>query len=103
MSASVTYSRKEPGPFLHKMRLDRIALDLAGTYLLGKGIASDVPGGITAFLKSELAGKLPDIQLLFARHRCGPRPICNRSESRSSMLLRAGSSCCGRKAAARSS
>ena len=66
MSASVTYSRKEPGPFLHKMRLDRIALDLAGTYLLGKGITSDVPGGITAFLKSELAGKLPDIQLLFA-------------------------------------
>jgi 4-pyridoxate dehydrogenase len=66
LSASVTYSRKEPGPFLHKMRLDRIALDLAGTYLLGKGMTSDVPGGITAFLKSELAGKLPDIQLLFA-------------------------------------
>jgi 4-pyridoxate dehydrogenase len=66
MSAGVTYSRSEPGPFLRKMRLDRIALDLAGTYLFGKGMASDLPGGVTAFLKSKLAGTLPDIQLLFA-------------------------------------
>ncbi len=65
MSAAVTYSRKEPGPFLRKMRLDRIALDLAGTYLFGKGLTSDTPGGITAFLKSARAGALPDIQLLF--------------------------------------
>jgi choline dehydrogenase-like flavoprotein len=66
MSAGVTYGRSEPGPFLRKMRLDRIALDLVGTYLLGKGIASDIPGGVTAFLKSKFAGALPDIQLLFA-------------------------------------
>jgi choline dehydrogenase/4-pyridoxate dehydrogenase len=47
------------------MRLDRIALDLAGTYLFGKGMTSDMPGGVTAFLKSKHAGTLPDIQLLF--------------------------------------
>src|SRR5262245_38372278 len=48
MSAGVTYSRRAPGPFLRNMRLDRIALDLAGTYLFGKGMANDLPGGVTA-------------------------------------------------------
>src|SRR5262245_11470265 len=66
MSAGVTYGRSEPGPFLRNMRLDRIALDLAGTYLFGKGMANDLPGGATAFLKSKFAGLLTDIQLLFA-------------------------------------
>jgi choline dehydrogenase/4-pyridoxate dehydrogenase len=66
MSAGVTYGRSEPGPFLRNMRLDRIALDLAGTYLFGQGMANDLPGGVTAFLKSKFAGALPDIQLLFA-------------------------------------
>jgi choline dehydrogenase/4-pyridoxate dehydrogenase len=65
MSAGVTYARKAPGPFLRAMRLDRIALDLAGAYLFGKGMASDMPGGIMAFLRSPFAGALPDIQLLF--------------------------------------
>jgi choline dehydrogenase/4-pyridoxate dehydrogenase len=65
ISASVAYSRKEPGQFLRKMRLDRIALDLAGTYLFGKGMTSDLPGGVMAFLKSARDVKLPDIQLLF--------------------------------------
>jgi choline dehydrogenase/4-pyridoxate dehydrogenase len=65
ISASVAYSRSEPGPFLRKMRLDRIAFDLAGTYLLGKGMTSDLPGGVMAFLKSGRDVTLPDIQLLF--------------------------------------
>jgi 4-pyridoxate dehydrogenase len=65
ISASVAYGRSEPGPFLRKMRLDRIALDLAGTYLLGKGMTSDIPGGVMAFLKSAPDVTLPDIQLLF--------------------------------------
>jgi 4-pyridoxate dehydrogenase len=48
------------------MRLDRIALDLGKTYFFGSGISADLPGGVMAFLKSPLAGALPDVQLLFA-------------------------------------
>src|SRR5205807_1014346 len=49
-----------------KMRLDRIGIELAKTYFRGDGIASFVPGGVMAFLKSPQAAALPDIQLLFA-------------------------------------
>jgi len=60
------YHRAPPqGPFHRMMRCDRIAVDLARTYLGGEGFAGDVPGGITAFLRSGLATDVPDIQLLF--------------------------------------
>ena len=47
------------------MRLDCIALDLGKTYFFGSGISADLPGGVMAFLKSPLAGLLPDVQFLF--------------------------------------
>ena len=47
------------------MRLDRIAVDLGKTYFFGSGISADLPGGVMAFLKSPLAGALPDVQFLF--------------------------------------
>jgi 4-pyridoxate dehydrogenase len=69
ISAPVNYARKEPGPLHARMRADRIALELANTYFRGAGIASDLPGGLLAFLKSGLesgpVADLPDIQLLF--------------------------------------
>lgn len=65
ISAHVAYARKEPGPFHAKMRADRIALELANTYVRGKGIATTLPGGDMAFLKSDSAEPMPDIQLLF--------------------------------------
>ena len=69
ISAPVTYARKEPGPLHRRMRADRIALDLANCYFRGRGIATDLPGGVMAFLKSgavsSKAAELPDIQLLF--------------------------------------
>ncbi len=69
ISAPVAYARREPGPLHAKMRADRIALALGNSYLRGRGIASDLPGGLMAFLKSGLKSgpeaDLPDIQLLF--------------------------------------
>src|SRR5271154_6617731 len=65
ISAPVTYARKEPGPLHAKMRADRIALELTKTYFRGAGIASDLPGGLIAFLKTAPEAALPDIQLLF--------------------------------------
>lgn len=67
--SSVEYLRKHPGTFLHQMRLDRIALSLAQAYLLRTGIWTDLPSGWTAFLKTDQAQAIPDIQILF---RCMP-------------------------------
>lgn len=65
ISAAVVWSRKEPGPFHRNMRADRIAMELAKCYFFGKGIATDLPGGEMAFLKTEVSDGLPDIQFLF--------------------------------------
>lgn len=60
------YHRADPkGPFHRMMRYDRIVPDLAKTYLGMNGFSGDVPGGITAFLRSSLAADVPDIQFLF--------------------------------------
>ncbi len=65
ISAAVAYSRKEPGPIHRRMRVDRIVPDLARSYLFGRGIATDLPSGLLAFLKTRPGAALPDIQLLF--------------------------------------
>jgi 4-pyridoxate dehydrogenase len=66
ISAGIAWRRREPGPLHAKMRLDRIAIELARAYCFGTGIASDWSGGVMAFLKSPDASPIPDIQLLFA-------------------------------------
>ena len=66
ISAGIAWRRTEPGPLHAKMRLDRIAVDLARTYFFGSGLSADLPGGVMAFLKSPLAAAMPDVQLLFA-------------------------------------
>jgi 4-pyridoxate dehydrogenase len=65
ISAGILWRRTEPGPLHAKMRLDRIAVDLAKTYFFGSGMSADLPGGVMAFLRSPLAGALPDVQFLF--------------------------------------
>lgn len=74
VSVILMYHRKEPGPFHHMMRADRIGRELVRAYLFGTGFASDVPGGITAFLKSRDDLALPDIQLLFTAAPLGAWP-----------------------------
>jgi 4-pyridoxate dehydrogenase len=65
VSVNILYARKEPGPLHQRMRADRIAADLARAYLFGRGIAAELPSGLMAFLKTDPAEKIPDIQLLF--------------------------------------
>jgi choline dehydrogenase/4-pyridoxate dehydrogenase len=65
IAALAIYARRDAGPFLRNMRLDRLALELGRGYFLGKGFATELPGGITAFLKTDPAEKMPDTQLLF--------------------------------------
>ena len=63
--APLAYRRKEPGPFHHHMRIDRIAVELAKCYFFGEGFATDLPGPLVAFLKTDPGLRVPDIQLLF--------------------------------------
>ncbi len=65
ISASVAYARKEPGPFHRAMRFDRIVPALARAYLYGEGIATGLPTGRMAFLKSRPDVALPDVQFIF--------------------------------------
>ncbi len=63
--APLPFRRREPGPLHRSMRADRIALELANCYFLGKGIATDLPGPLIAFLKTSPERPVPDVQLLF--------------------------------------
>jgi 4-pyridoxate dehydrogenase len=74
ISAPILWRRTEPGPLHAKMRLDRIAVDLAKTYFFGSGLSADLPGGVMAFLRSPLAGALPDVQFLFVAAPLAARP-----------------------------
>ncbi len=54
-----------PGPFVHATRADRLVVSFARAYLAGTGPATDVPSGFMAFIKTDPAFDVPDIQLLF--------------------------------------
>jgi 4-pyridoxate dehydrogenase len=65
ISASVAYKRKKPGVLHRAMRFDRIIPALAAAHYRGTGIATGLPAGMMAFLKTRPDVALPDIQLLF--------------------------------------
>jgi 4-pyridoxate dehydrogenase len=64
LSAPIAYRRKEPGPLHRRMRADRIMVELGRAQFFGSGVASDLPCGVMAFLKSGVGANLPDIQFL---------------------------------------
>ena len=68
VTAMISYERKDPAGVIHRsMRLDRIAVALADTYLMGgTSVASDIPGGMASFAKVMPESNVPDVQLLLA-------------------------------------
>ncbi|WP_258051790.1 GMC family oxidoreductase [Mesorhizobium sp. INR15] len=62
ISAAVHYRRSEAGALYKRMRADRIIRDLASAYFFGKGVATDLPSGSMAFLKSSPDVPIPDLQ-----------------------------------------
>ena len=74
---SIAYKRHTPGPFHRSMRADKAAIGMAQAYLAGSGFATRLPGGITAFVKSTQAEKLPDLQLLFVGAPMNAHPYLN--------------------------
>jgi 4-pyridoxate dehydrogenase len=65
LSVLADYERREPGPFVATMRLDRLLVALARGYCFGTGPASETPSGWTGFVKTRPELELPDIQFLF--------------------------------------
>jgi len=76
--APLPFRRRQPGPFLRNMRLDRLALELGKCWFLGTGFATDLPGPLMAFLKTAENLSVPDVQLLFQGGPLGARPYLTR-------------------------
>ncbi|HTV38448.1 MAG TPA: GMC family oxidoreductase N-terminal domain-containing protein [Xanthobacteraceae bacterium] len=64
-ATGLLHERRQPGPFVTLTRADRLALAFARAYLAGTGPATDVPSGFMAFVKTDAALDIPDIQFLF--------------------------------------
>jgi len=64
IAVGIEFQRTEDGPFVGHLRYDRIALAMLQAYFLGTGFATEMPGPIMAFLKSDPSMVQPDIQFL---------------------------------------
>ncbi len=101
----ITFSRKEPGNFHAAMRFDRMAMSMLQAYFFGTGAGTVVPGGLHAFIKSDPALDVPDIEFMFHsvppstrlwfpgivspyKDGYGIRPTLLHPESRGEILLR---------------
>jgi 4-pyridoxate dehydrogenase len=74
VAALLIYGRRDESPFLRHMRADRLLLALGQGLLAGRGFATELPGGITAFIKSSVDEPIPDIQLLFIAGSLAAKP-----------------------------
>ena len=99
-AALLIYSRADQSPPVRNMRADRLALGIAEAFALGSGFMTDLPGGITGFVKTDASKPMPDIQLLFIAGSLAAAPYLPPSASHSPTASPAASCCCGRKAAA---
>jgi choline dehydrogenase/4-pyridoxate dehydrogenase len=74
LSVLADYARRDAGPFVATLRLDRVIAALARAYCFGTGPAAETPGGWTGFVKSRPDVELPDIQFLFRAVATGAAP-----------------------------
>ena len=65
LTSAALYRRKSPGTFHRNMRLDRMALNMLRAYFSGAGFAGSIPSGVMAFLKSDPALPVPDLEYMF--------------------------------------
>ena len=74
VAALLIYGRRDQSPFLRHMRADRLLLALGQGLLAGRGFATELPGGITGFVKTKGDEPVPDIQLLFIAGSLAAKP-----------------------------
>src|SRR5262249_33653005 len=60
VAALLIYGRRDESPLLRTMRADRLVLSLGEGLFCGKGFATELPGGITAFVRSSPDQPIPD-------------------------------------------
>jgi len=106
-AALLIYGRAGKSPLVSNMRADRLALGVAEAFTRGTGFMTDLPGGITGFVKTDPSKPMPDIQLLFIAGSLTAAPylppfrsafpdsfacriVLLRPESRGSITLRSG-------------
>jgi choline dehydrogenase-like flavoprotein len=65
VAALIMYSRRNAGPFRDAMRCDRMALGMLRAHFFGSGVATVVPGGLHAFIKTRPELAVPDIEFMF--------------------------------------
>ena len=64
LSPILRFARRDPGPVHRRMRFDRVAADMVRAYVSGTGPASDMPGGLFGFLKTNPSQPIPDMQFI---------------------------------------
>jgi choline dehydrogenase-like flavoprotein len=64
-AALLIYARADKSPLLHNMRADRLTVGLAQALAFGRGFMTELPGGVTAFVRTDPSKSMPDVQLLF--------------------------------------
>jgi choline dehydrogenase-like flavoprotein len=65
LALAVAFARKQSGPLARALRYDAIALAMLRAYCFGSGVASNVPGGVIALLRTRPGLDVPDVQLSF--------------------------------------
>jgi 4-pyridoxate dehydrogenase len=59
---NVIFARRGESRVRRELRLDRLLLSVARSELFGSGFASEAPGGVTAFLRSNQNEPVPDLE-----------------------------------------
>ncbi len=65
LAVFLSFARREPGPFHHQLRFDRMAVSMVRAFLFGTGPGTVVPGGLHAFIKTRPELAVPDIEFMF--------------------------------------
>jgi 4-pyridoxate dehydrogenase len=65
LAVFLSFTRREPGPFHHQLRFDRMAASMIQAYAFGIGPGTVVPGGLHAFIKTRPELAVPDIEFMF--------------------------------------
>ena len=65
LAVFLSFTRREPGPFHHQLRFDRVAAGMIRAYAFGSGPGTVVPGGLHAFIKTRPELAVPDIEFMF--------------------------------------
>lgn len=73
-TVGVEHRRLGAGPMVAAMRIDRLVFNLAASYLFGRGLATRLPNGAMAFVKTDAAQPRPDVQIMFRAFPMSARP-----------------------------